>query len=87
VGVSRIHLTIDRLVLNGLDAADSKALVDTLQAHLSQMLADRSSRTQWARSHRTPMLKLGRMPLEAGPSGARKFGTQMARAVGKGLKP
>ena len=87
MGVSRIHLTIDRLVLNGLDSADSKALAETLQTHLSQMLADRSARAQWARSHRTPVLKLGRMPLEAGTSGARKFGKQMAHAVGRGLKP
>ena len=87
MGVSRIHLTIDRLVLNGLDSADSKALAETLQTHLSQMLADRSARAQWARSHRAPWLKLGRMPLESGPSGARKFGKQMAHAVGKGLKP
>jgi len=32
-------------------------------------------------------LKLGRMPLEAGTAGVRKFGKQMAHAVGRGLKP
>jgi hypothetical protein len=87
VGVSRIHLTIDRLVLNGLDRADSKALVETLQTELSEMLSDRRTRAQWARAHRTPVLKLGRMPLEAGTAGARRLGKQMARALGKGLKP
>jgi hypothetical protein len=85
--VSRIHLTIDRLVLNGIDRADSKALVDSLRAQLSEQLADRTLRMQWARSHRTPVLKLGHMPLEAGSAGAGKLGKQMARAVGKGLKP
>lgn len=87
MGVSRIQLTIDRLVLNGLDAADGKALVETLRAQLSQALSDRKNRAQWARSHRTPVLKLGRMPLEAGAAGARKFGEQVASAVGRGLKP
>ena len=87
MGVSRIHLTIDRLVLRGMDAADSRALTETLRAQLSGLLTDRATREQWARSHRTPVLKLGRMPLEPGTAGARQFGKQMARAVGRGLKP
>ena len=87
MGVSRIHLTIDRLVLKELNTADSKALTETLRAQLSQMLSDGKTRAEWARSHRTPVLKLGRMPLEAGSAGARNLGKQIARAVGKGLKP
>jgi hypothetical protein len=31
------------------------------------------------------VLKLGAIPFEAGPSGSRKFGTSMARAIGKRL--
>ena len=85
--MSRIRLTIDRLVLNGLDPWEGKALVETLRSQLSETLADRQLRAEWARSHRTPVLKLGRMPLEAGAAGARKFGKQMARAVHRGLKP
>ena len=85
--MSRIHLTIDRLVLHGLEPRESKALVETLRTQLSQTLSDRATRAEWARSHRTPVLKLGRMPLEAGTAGARKFGKQMARAMGRGLKP
>lgn len=85
--MSRIKLTIDRLVLTGLDAGDQKALVEGLHAELSQVLADRARRAEWARSHRTPVLKVGRIPLDAGAAGGRKFGQQMARAVGRGLKP
>lgn len=85
--MSRITLTIDRLVLNGIDSGDQKALVDSLHAELSQVLSNPAGRKEWARSHRTPVLKLGRMPLEAGASGGRKFGKQMAHAVGRGLKP
>jgi hypothetical protein len=39
------------------------------------------------RSHRTPVLMLGRMRLEPGTTGAAGFGRQMARAVVRGLKP
>lgn len=85
--MSRIQLTIDRLVLNGLEPHQAKALVETLRTQLSHRLADRGTRAAWARSHRTPVLKVGRMPLESGTAGARKLGKQLARAVGRELKP
>ncbi len=85
--MSRVRVTINRLVLKGLEAADRKALVEGLQAELSQVLSDPGARAEWAHSHRTPVLRLGRMPLETGTAGGRKFGKQVARAVGKGLKP
>jgi len=87
VGVSRIQLTIDRLVLNGLDAHDSRALVEALRSQLSEMLADPLARRQWTHSSPTPATNLGKMPLEPGTAGARRFGKQMARAMGRGLKP
>jgi len=82
-----VRVTIDRLVLKGLAPADRKALVEGLQAELSRVVSDPAARAGWAQSHRTPVLKLGRMPLEAGTAGGRKFGKQMAQAVGRGLKP
>ena len=87
MGVSRIRVNIDRLVLNGFQQLEGKALAQALQSHLSQVLADGATRSEWARSHRTPVLKLGRMPLEAGTNGPRNLGRQVARAVGRGLKP
>jgi hypothetical protein len=85
--MSRIRVHIDRLVLNGFEKSEGKALVEALQSQLSQRLADARSRNDWARSHRTPVLKLGRMPLHAGTTGAVSFGSRMAKAVAKGLKP
>jgi hypothetical protein len=85
--MSRIRVTIDRLALKGFDAADRKAIEEGLRSELSRLLADPSARAEWARSRRTPVLRLGRMPLEPGPAGVRKFGVSMARAIGKGLKP
>jgi len=85
--VSRIHLTIDRLVLNGLEPGQEKPLVESLRTQLSKILSDRGTRSEWARSHRTPVLKLGRMPMESGAAGGEKLGTRMAGAIGRGLKP
>ncbi len=85
--MSRIHLTIDRLVLNGLQPGQDKALVEALRKQLTQILSDRGARAEWARSHRTPVLKLGSVPIGSGTAGAKNLGTQVARGIGKGLKP
>jgi hypothetical protein len=87
VGVSRIRVNIDRLVLNGFEQLEGKELTEALKSQLSQGLADATSRNDWAHSHRTPVLKLGRIPREPGATGAGSFGRQMARAVMRGLKP
>ncbi len=85
--MSCIRLTIDRLVLKGVGAAERKPLVEALQSELSRVLSDPATRAEWARSRRVPVLRLGRMPLEHGAAGGSKFGTQMGRAIGRGLKP
>jgi len=85
--VSRIRLSIDQLVLKGFEPGDRNALVEGLESELSRLLADPATRAEWARSHRTPVLRLGRMPVESGPAAARKFGARVARAIGTGLRP
>ena len=85
--MSRIRVNIDRLVLNGFAPLEGKALAAALQSQLSQGIADATPRQDWARSHRTPVLKLGRMSLQTGTAGANGFGKQVARAVVRGLKP
>jgi hypothetical protein len=87
VGVSRIRLSIDQLVLRGFEPGDRNALVEGLQAELSRVLADPATRAEWARSHRTPILRLGKLPFEPGPAGARNLGRGIARGTGRGLKP
>jgi hypothetical protein len=83
--MSRIRVTIDRVVFKGIEPAERAALVDALRLELARVLADRSARAEWARPHRTPVLKLGRMPLQGGPSGGRSFGSGLARAIARGL--
>ena len=85
--MSRVRLTIDQLVLKGFEPAERKALTEGLQAELTRFLSDGAGRAKWARQHRTPVIKLGTMPAEPGPSGSRKFGANIARAIGKRLKP
>ena len=87
MGMSRIRLNIDRLVLNGFQPVEAKVLSEALQSQLTEALSDRATQAERACSHHTPALKLGRMSLETGTTGARKFGRQLARAIGKELKP
>jgi hypothetical protein len=85
--MSRINVTIDRIVLRGVEPADRRALLEGLQAELSRVLADPASSATLATSRRTPVLKLGRVPVSPGPSGGRNFGARIGGAIGKGLKP
>jgi hypothetical protein len=85
--MSRIRVTIDQVVLSGIEPAARKPLIEGLQAELSRLLADTSARSEWAHSRRTPVMRLGRIALEGSPSGARKFGAGVARGIGRGLKP
>jgi hypothetical protein len=85
--VSRIRITIDRVVLHGVQPLEAKALTHALQSHLSEVLGDREARLGWARSHRTPVLRLAPMTLSPGTAGARTFGRGLADAVARGLKP
>lgn len=84
--MSRINVTIDRLVLRGFDPGDGEAVAEGLKSELSHVLSDPMTRAQWARWGRTPVLRLHTIGLEAGISGRRKFGAGMARQIGKGLK-
>jgi hypothetical protein len=85
--MNRIKLTIDRLVLTGFDPADRNALADGLQGELSRLLADPATGAASTQSRRTPVVRLGPMPLDPGRSGGRKLGQGIARGIGKGLKP
>ena len=87
MGVSRIHLTIDRVVLNGFQPHEARAVTRALESQLAQVLGDASARREWARPHRTPVLKLGRMTLDPGTAGAQAFGRRLGNAVGRGLRP
>lgn len=80
---TRVNVTIDRLVLRGMDPAARTAFVDGLRGELAQVLADPAARAEMQSSRRTPVLRLGPMPLGDGPSASRRLGRSVARAIGK----
>lgn len=81
--MSDIEVTIDRLVLRGVDPADRTAFVRGLKSELARVLAQPDVRAACAGSRRTPVLRLRPVPLTAGPTGARHLGVRVARAIGK----
>jgi hypothetical protein len=85
--MSRIQLHIDRLVLPEMDIADRNAIIGGLRAELTRALSDPVMRTAWGWSHRTPVLKLGRIPLDPGPFAGRQFGAALGGSIGNVLKP
>jgi hypothetical protein len=84
--MSRIRLVIDRVALQGFDPAERNAVIEGLRRELERTLADRQARAAW-NSHRRPVLRLGSLPLEQGLRGSRALGLQIARAVGRSMKP
>ena len=85
--MNRIRVTIDEIVLKGIEPSARKPLIEGLQAELSRMLADPAGRAEWARTRRTPVLRIGRIAMDGSPAGARKFGAGVAHGIGRGLKP
>jgi hypothetical protein len=81
--MKRINVNIDRIVLRGVDPADRQALVSGLTSELSRLLADPATGITSAGSRRTPVLRAGNVPMQAGQAGARKLGSGIALAVVK----
>lgn len=81
-----IKVTIDELVLRGVDPHHAPALADSLKTELAQMLAEPESGESLQRRREIPVLRLDPMPLSAGRTAARAFGTNLARAIGKGAR-
>jgi hypothetical protein len=84
--MSPIHVHIDRVVLRGIDPSDRHALVSGLKSELARVLAESATQGAISKSRRTPVMRLGELPMEPGIGGARKLGSGIARAIGKGIK-
>jgi hypothetical protein len=87
VDMSKIHVTIDRLVLSGLDPAERHAFVTALKAELAHALANPTQHAGWANSRRTPVLRLGCVPLDPGVGGARRLGSHVAKTIAGSNRP
>jgi hypothetical protein len=66
-----MHVTIDRLVISGLDPAARHAFVAALKTELTNTLTDPSQPAEWANYRRTPVLvsvALPSIPVSAEPA-------------------
>jgi hypothetical protein len=85
--MSRVQVNIERLVLHGFEPAAARTLAQALETQLAEALSHPAARAEWVESRSVSALRLGRIPLEAGTAGARKFGRHAANAIARGLKP
>lgn len=81
----RLNVTIDRVVLRGIDRHDAVAVTASLKAELARALAEPNAQGASLQPRLAPVLRLGSLPLEAGRAGARRFGASVARAIAKGV--
>jgi len=81
--MSRVTVTIDRLVLRGVDPVDAQALVGALKADLARTFAESASRLDHARSRSVAVARGVAPAFEPGLAGARKLAAAAARAIGK----
>jgi hypothetical protein len=86
VGVSRIDVEIDRLVLRGLDPGDKHAFMTALTTELSRGLSDPVGGAKSLTSRQTAILRVRTLPVESGPSGVRKLGGRVGNAITTGIK-
>jgi hypothetical protein len=86
MGMSRITVHIDRLVLPPMAVEDRKALIEGLRGELVQALSQPAVGGGWVKPYQTAFLSVGRLALKPGPSGSREFGSALARSIGRRLR-
>jgi hypothetical protein len=83
----RFTVSIDRLVLRGVDPADRRAFVAGLETELARVLKEQAVQTGWVAGPRTvPTLHLGPVPMQPGLVGAHSLGAHVALSLGRGIK-
>lgn len=81
-----VTISIDRVLLRGVDPTQAKAIVEGLRTELARVFSSAAVRTQLRNSGSMGVIRVGAVPLNAGGTGARRFGAVVARAVGKGMR-
>jgi hypothetical protein len=81
--MSRIHVTIDHVVLHGAQPQERDAFVGGLRTELSRLLAEPGAASGVEGSRTTPVLRVPGAGLAEGASGHRGVGHGIARAIAK----
>jgi hypothetical protein len=81
--MSQVHLTIDRLVLKGIDPADAPALVNALKAELARSLSHPASGIEQASSREVARVRAAAPAIGRGRAGARSLGVAAARTISR----
>jgi hypothetical protein len=82
--MSRVSVTIDRLVLNGFEPDQRQALVAGLQQELARILADPAMRSALKPRDR-PRIRLTPITFIPGDASGRSLGAKLAHGIGRGL--
>jgi len=82
----RVTIRIDRLVLNGVAQEDRVPLVNCLKEELALVFGSAGAGGSIGRTSSTPLIRLGRVPVESGAAGSRVLGRTLAGAIGKQVK-
>jgi hypothetical protein len=84
VGVKRVVVHIDRLVLKGFRNVDSHAIGEGMRGELARLLADPTTGERLASLGHVPRIQAGKVNLtqDAKP---RRSGISAARAIAKGI--
>ncbi len=82
--MSQINVTIDRIVLSGVDPGNRDAVVAGLRAGLTRALMEHSFLN--TRSRRAPFVRIGGLTLEPGRLGARRLGSNIGQAIGRAAR-
>jgi len=85
VGVSRVVVHIERLVLRGVASGAEKAIAAGLQRELQRLLASPAGCGHWARAAEAARLRLGPLPPAAATSPF-ALGVHAARGIDHALR-
>ena len=80
--MSRIRVTIDKLVLNGFSPEQRKTLVAEFHGELERELSGLAAQAAWG-PRTVPVLRLRQQATKPGVAG---IGTTVARRIGGGVK-
>jgi hypothetical protein len=85
MGMKRIIVHIDSLMLNGLCHEDRHAVAAALQRELARLPSNPGTAARLVAMGEAPRLRVGAIPIDSG-SKPQRLGVEVARGLGKEMK-